>query len=117
MTRLVSDNQPSFLVLPLLDQYFVSEDYEQQRKDLMKKHGIDLGDPNGIADGRKTKRLAPKEIEQIMGGEEGEGGIFTWREKNRKKVCPLSLLFRRFQLRHSCLLLLSWHTQCTTDFN
>lgn len=88
MTHLVSDNQPSFLVLPLLDQYFVSEDYEQQRKDLLKKHGIDLADPNGIADGRKTKRLAPKEIEQIMGGEEGEGGIFTWREKNRKKVCP-----------------------------
>ncbi|KAG9005549.1 hypothetical protein FRB90_010337 [Tulasnella sp. 427] len=59
--------------------------YEQQRKELLKKHGIDLDDPNGIADGRKTKRLAPKEIERIMGGQDGEGGIFTWREKNRKK--------------------------------
>ncbi|KAG8933361.1 hypothetical protein FRC01_009686 [Tulasnella sp. 417] len=59
--------------------------YEQQRKDLLKKHGIDLNDPNGIADGKKTKRMAPQEIERIMGGQEGEGGIFTWREKNRKK--------------------------------
>lgn len=60
--------------------------YEQQRKDLLKKHGIDLNDPNGIADGKKTKRMAPQEIERIMGGQEGEGGIFTWREKNRKKL-------------------------------
>lgn len=79
---------------------FVSEDYEQQRKDLLKKHGIDLNDPNGIADGKKTKRMAPQEIERIMGGQEGEGGIFTWREKNRKKVCNHPAPFQCFRLGH-----------------
>ena len=53
---------------------------------MLRKHGIDLGDSNGIADGRKTKRMDPKEIEMLMGGGEGQGGIFTWREKNRRKV-------------------------------
>ncbi|KAH6914294.1 AGC/NDR protein kinase [Coprinopsis sp. MPI-PUGE-AT-0042] len=60
--------------------------YEQQRLHLLHKHGIDLEDPNGIADGRKTKRLDPKQIEMLMGGGEGQGGIFTWREKNKRKV-------------------------------
>jgi protein-serine/threonine kinase len=61
-------------------------DYEQQRLHLLHKHGIDLEDPNGIADGRKTKKLDPKQIEMLMGGGEGKGGIFTWREKNKRKV-------------------------------
>jgi len=59
-------------------------DYEQQRRQLMRKHGIDLDE--GLADGTKTRRLDPKEVERIMGGGEGQGGVFTWREKNRKKV-------------------------------
>ena len=58
-------------------------DYEQQRRDLLRKHGIDLEDGNG--DASKTRRLNPREVEKIMG--EGPGGVFTWREKNRKKVC------------------------------
>ena len=53
---------------------------------MLHKHGIDLGDFNGIADGSKTKRMDPKEVEMLMGGGEGQGGIFTWREKHRRKV-------------------------------
>ena len=63
-------------------------DYEQQRKDLLRKHGIDLDDGNGIADSSKTRPMDKKEIERIMGGGDGEVGVFTWREKNRKKVRP-----------------------------
>ncbi|KAJ7188052.1 kinase-like protein [Mycena filopes] len=61
-------------------------DYEQQRLHLLHKHGIDLEDSNGIADGRKTKRMDRREVELLMGGGEGQGGVFTWREKNRRKV-------------------------------
>lgn len=61
-------------------------DYEQQRLHLLHKHGIDLEDSNGIADGKKTRRMDPKEVELLMGGGEGPGGVFTWREKNRRKV-------------------------------
>lgn len=68
-----------------------SLDYEQQRLQLLHKHGIDLEDSNGIADGKKTKRMNRREVEQLMGGGEGQGGVFTWREKNRRKV--LSHLF------------------------
>ncbi|PPQ77220.1 hypothetical protein CVT25_011066 [Psilocybe cyanescens] len=60
--------------------------YEQQRLHLLHKHGIDLEDSIGIADGKKTKRMDPKEVELLMGGGEGQGGIFTWREKNRRKL-------------------------------
>lgn len=40
----------------------------------------------GMADAKKTRRLDPKEVELLMGGGEGQGGIFTWREKHRRKV-------------------------------
>jgi hypothetical protein len=30
-----------------------------------------------------------KQVELLMGGGEGQGGVFTWREKNRRKVCKL----------------------------
>ncbi|KIL65992.1 hypothetical protein M378DRAFT_23793 [Amanita muscaria Koide BX008] len=60
--------------------------YEQQRLQLLRKHGIDLDDGNGMTDGRKTKRLNRKEVEALMGNGDGEGGIFTWREKNRRKL-------------------------------
>ncbi|KAF9051116.1 kinase-like protein [Hymenopellis radicata] len=59
--------------------------YEQQRLHLLHKHGIDLEDSNGIADGRKTKRMDRRDVELLMGNE-GPGGIFTWREKNRRKL-------------------------------
>jgi hypothetical protein len=61
-------------------------DYEQQRIHLLHKHGIDLEDPNGLADGTKTKRMKRRDIENIMGGGDKSGGIFTWREKNKRKV-------------------------------
>jgi hypothetical protein len=70
-------------VRPLAD---VAADYEQQRQHLLHKYGIDLDDPNGIADGRKTKRLDAKQVELLMGGGDGQTGIFTWREKNKRKV-------------------------------
>ncbi|RDB25182.1 Serine/threonine-protein kinase CBK1 [Hypsizygus marmoreus] len=60
--------------------------YEQQRLHLLHKHGIDLEDSNGIADGRGTKRMNRKDIELLMGGGDGQGGLFTWREKNRRKL-------------------------------
>jgi protein-serine/threonine kinase len=63
----------------------VAADYEQQRRQLLHKHGIDLEDSNGIADGTKTKRMERKDVELLMGEGSG-GGIFTWREKNRRKV-------------------------------
>ncbi|TFY74147.1 hypothetical protein EWM64_g9865 [Hericium alpestre] len=59
--------------------------YEQQRLHLLRKHGIDLED-SSLGDGRGTKRLNRKDMELLMGGGDGQGGIFTWREKNRRKV-------------------------------
>ncbi|KAL5528307.1 hypothetical protein ACEPAF_7443 [Sanghuangporus sanghuang] len=59
--------------------------YEQQRRELLRKHGIDLNDGNGSPDGTRTKRLDRKEVDRLMGGRNGEG-VFTWREKNRKKL-------------------------------
>ncbi|KAF9517664.1 hypothetical protein BS47DRAFT_1371293 [Hydnum rufescens UP504] len=60
--------------------------YEQQRKDLLRKHGIDLQD--GQTTGLGTRKMSPKDVERLMGKPEGDatGGIFTWREKNRRKV-------------------------------
>ena len=63
-----------------------SLDYEQQRRDLLHKHGIDLEESNGLGDGTRTKRLDRKEVERLMGGGDGQSGVFTWREKHRRKV-------------------------------
>ncbi|KAG2150515.1 kinase-like domain-containing protein [Suillus clintonianus] len=60
--------------------------YEQQRRQLMHKHGIDLEDSNGIGDGTRTKRMDRKNVELLMGDGNGQSGIFTWREKNRRKL-------------------------------
>ncbi|KAH7929884.1 kinase-like protein [Leucogyrophana mollusca] len=60
--------------------------YEQQRRHLLHKHGIDLDDSNGIADGTKTRRMDRKDVELLMGDGNGQGGVFTWREKNRRKL-------------------------------
>jgi hypothetical protein len=70
-------------------------DYEQQRLHLLHKHGIDLEDSNGLADATKTRRMDRKDIERLMDGGEGPGGIFTWREKHRRKV-PLSFFIRPY---------------------
>ena len=61
-------------------------DYEQQRLHLLHKYGIDLGDSLGVADGKKTKRMNRKDVEMLMGGGDGQDGVFTWREKNSRKV-------------------------------
>jgi len=58
--------------------------YEQQRLHLMRKHGIDL-EANPLGDGTRTKRLDRKDLDALMGGD-GRSGIFTWREKNRRKL-------------------------------
>ncbi|KZV69519.1 kinase-like protein [Peniophora sp. CONT] len=57
--------------------------YEQQRLHLLRKHGIDLED--SLGDGTRTKRLDRLDVDKLMGGD-GKGGIFTWREKNRRKL-------------------------------
>ena len=61
-------------------------DYEQQRLHLLHKHGIDLEESSGFGDGTRTKRLDRKEVERLMGGGDGQSGVFTWREKHRRKV-------------------------------
>ncbi|KAH8107922.1 kinase-like protein [Cristinia sonorae] len=62
--------------------------YEQQRLHLLHKHGIDLesSPANSLQDGTRTRRLDRKEVERLMGGGDGNGGIFTWREKNSRKL-------------------------------
>ncbi|KAI0675335.1 kinase-like protein [Trametes maxima] len=65
--------------------------YEQQRLHLLHKHGIDLEDSNGLGDGTRTKRLDRKEVERLMGGGDGQSGVFTWREKHRRKVSHAAL--------------------------
>ena len=58
--------------------------YEQQRQELLKKHGIDLE----LSGGGKTGRMKRADVERIMGKEwieEGDG-MLTWRDKNRKKL-------------------------------
>ncbi|TCD71243.1 hypothetical protein EIP91_011721 [Steccherinum ochraceum] len=61
--------------------------YEQQRLHLLHKHGIDLesNHGSGAPDAMRTRRLDRKEVERLMGGD-GEHGIFTWREKNSRKL-------------------------------
>lgn len=65
-------------------------DYEQQRKDLMHKYGIDLED--GEVSGRGTRKMTRTQVTKLMGSpEEGEtdsngNRVFTWRDQNRRKV-------------------------------
>lgn len=89
------------MALPFLD-------YDQQRRDLLHKYGIDLDDGAGIREGVKHKRLDRKEVDKLMGGQNGEG-VFTWRERNRKKVGMCQTLH--------CIVLIyfsrrSWLTLC-----
>ncbi|KAG2345586.1 kinase-like protein [Suillus weaverae] len=46
--------------------------YEQQRRQLLHKHGIDLEDSNGIGDGTRTKRMDRKDVELLMGDGNGQ---------------------------------------------
>ena len=63
-------------------------DYEQQRKDHFRKHRIDLEDGNGLSEDDNRRQMERKEVDQLTGAEDGQG-VFTWREKNRKKVSPV----------------------------
>lgn len=74
-SRTVHDN-PFMTMSPTLD-------YEQQRRHLLHKHGIDL-EESGM-DGNKTRRMDRKDVAMLMGGD-GQSGVFTWREKHRRKV-------------------------------
>ncbi|KAG9316382.1 kinase-like domain-containing protein [Chiua virens] len=60
--------------------------YEQQRRQLLHKHGIDLDDGSGLMDGIKTRRMDRKDVELLLADGDGKDGIFTWREKNRRKL-------------------------------
>lgn len=84
-------------------------DYENQRLHLLHKHGIDIGD--SVMDGRKTRRMTPREIEQLMGGGDSQGGLFTWRDKHRRKV---SVNLCRSILLQTCSIEFppSWRIQC-----
>ncbi|KAF8348356.1 kinase-like protein [Amanita rubescens] len=62
--------------------------YEQQRLQLLHKHGIDLEDGNGMTDGRKTKRLKRKEIEALMGDGNGPRRHLHLAGEKQKKVSP-----------------------------
>ncbi|PWN53726.1 kinase-like protein [Violaceomyces palustris] len=77
--------------------------YDQQRKNLLKKHGIDLEDShagagirrraqgNGGAGGaRAGAGLNEKELDDVMSDRNPDGTpmthVLTWREKNQKKI-------------------------------
>jgi len=59
-------------------------DYDQQRRALLKKHGIDLEEPSKL----KLKTMKRKEVEAIMGKDwlnQGQG-MLTWRDGKRRKL-------------------------------
>lgn len=63
--------------------------YEQQRKALLKRHGVDLEWPTTkVTGGKGTRRMKREEVERIMGKEwlEQGKGVLTWREGNRRKL-------------------------------
>ena len=73
----------------------------------MRKHGIDLEDATR-GDGSRPKRLDRKDLDALMG--DGRGGIFTWREKNRRKVSTVQYLIDFIVL--SIAAYVSWHIPC-----
>ena len=73
----------------------------------MRKHGIDLEDATR-GDGSRPKRLDRKDLDALMG--HGRGGIFTWREKNRRKVSTVQYLIDFIVL--SIAAYVSWHIPC-----
>lgn len=81
-------------------------DYEQQRLHLLRKHGIDLEDSYGMSNGKKTKRMSRHDVEILMGGGDGPEGLFTWREKHRRKV------FLPFPNYLASDFISSWLTRC-----
>jgi protein-serine/threonine kinase len=39
-----------------------------------------------MTENKRTRKLNRKDIELLMGDGDGKGGVFTWREKNGRKV-------------------------------
>ncbi|KAN0061854.1 hypothetical protein ACQY0O_005847 [Thecaphora frezii] len=74
--------------------------YDQQRKNLLKKHGIDLEDSHAAAGVRRRANaggnvragagLDEKELNDVMSDRNPDGTpmthVLTWREKNKKKI-------------------------------
>ncbi|TKY85861.1 hypothetical protein EX895_005402 [Sporisorium graminicola] len=79
--------------------------YDQQRKNMLKKHGIDLDDSHAAAGMRRSAQatgrggagpgqagagLTDKELIEIMSDRNADGTpmthVLTWREKNKKKI-------------------------------
>ncbi|PWN31209.1 kinase-like protein [Meira miltonrushii] len=76
--------------------------YDQQRKNMLKKHGIDLEDSGTARAGMNPGRggagtrgkadgtLTDKELKDVMSDRHDDGTplthVLTWREKNRKKI-------------------------------
>ncbi|KAI6121464.1 kinase-like domain-containing protein [Pisolithus sp. B1] len=60
--------------------------YEQQRRHLLHTYGIDLDDGSNPLYRTKTRRMDKEEIKLLMDGGDGQSGIFTWRERNRRKL-------------------------------
>lgn len=58
--------------------------YDQQRRQLLKKHGIDLDDGNGTQTIRRSRAYG-----DLAGGKGGPGtpdSVLTWRDKHRRKL-------------------------------
>lgn len=73
----------SRVLLTRLAQFHWAHDgqyYEQQRRELLHKHGIDLEDGNHAP---ATTRF---DQDRVRGSEEAPGSILTWRDKNRRKL-------------------------------
>ena len=73
----------------------------------MRKHVIDLEDTTR-GDGSRPKRLDRKDLDALMG--DGRGGIFTLREKNRRKVSTVQYSIDFNVL--SIAAYVSWHIPC-----
>lgn len=59
-------------------------DYDQQRRALLKRHGIDLEEPTKT----KMRTLKRREVEALLGQEwldQGQG-MLTWRDNRRRKM-------------------------------
>jgi hypothetical protein len=77
-------HDPSYLGVLTTHQRWRGPDYEQQRRAMLKKHGIDLEEPSVI----RKRTLRRKELEMVLGKkwlEDGDG-LLTWRDKKRRKM-------------------------------
>lgn len=79
VSRLDESNTASLWMLT-----FQRTDYEQQRRALLKRHGIDLEEPSKM----KIKTMKRKEVDALMGKQwldEGQN-VLTWRDNKRRTM-------------------------------